>query len=108
MTSGFPDDELVQQVVATVVRVASPVRIVLFGSLARGDADRDSDMDLLVIVPPGRHRRDTARRVYRALARLGRAVDVVVVTTEDVERHRHDPGMMIGRALDEGTELYAA
>jgi predicted nucleotidyltransferase len=108
MTGDFNDDDLVQEVVSTVVRVASPTRIVLFGSRARGSAGPNSDMDLLVVVPPGRHRRETARQVYRALSRLGRAVDIVVVTTEDVERHRHDPGMVIASALAEGQELYAA
>ncbi|MEW5829717.1 MAG: nucleotidyltransferase domain-containing protein, partial [Chloroflexota bacterium] len=28
-----------------------PVRVIMFGSQARGDADKDSDMDLLVILP---------------------------------------------------------
>jgi predicted nucleotidyltransferase len=108
MTDDVHGDEMLKRVVATVVRVARPTRVVLFGSLARGDAGPNSDMDLLVVVPPGRHRRETARQVYRALARLGRAVDVVVVTTEDIELYRHDPGMVIAAALAEGRELYAA
>ncbi|MFZ5922031.1 MAG: nucleotidyltransferase domain-containing protein [Chloroflexota bacterium] len=28
-----------------------PVRVIMFGSQARGDADKDSDIDLLVILP---------------------------------------------------------
>jgi len=108
MMDDVQDNGMLEHVVATVIRVANPTRIVLFGSLARGDAGPDSDMDLLVVVPPGRHRRETARQVYRALARCGRAVDVVVVTTEDIELYRHDPGMVIAAALAEGRDLYAA
>ena len=80
----------------------------VFGSAARGDPGPHSDIDLLVVVPPGTHRRDTARGIYRALAHVGFAVDVIVVTTEDVSRYRHAPGTVISSALAEGRELYAA
>ena len=32
-----------------IVRNFDPLQIILFGSRARGDADRDSDIDLLVV-----------------------------------------------------------
>lgn len=95
-------------VIEAIVEVADPVRIVLFGSVARGSPGPHSDLDLLVVVPPDRHRRATAQAIYRRLASLGVAVDVVVVTTEDVEKHRDNPGMVIRTALAEGRELYAA
>ena len=101
-------EESVRQVVEVIVGAAKPQRVVLFGSSARGDAGPDSDLDILVVVPSGRHRRNTAREIYRRLARLGFAVDVVVVTSEDVERHRDDPSMVIATALSEGRVLYAA
>lgn len=95
-------------VVEAIVEVADPVRIVLFGSVARGSAGSHSDLDLLVVVPPDRHRRATAQAIYRRLASIGVAVDIVVVTSEDVEKYRDNPGMVIRAALLEGRELYAA
>lgn len=41
------------------------LRVVLFGSKARGDADQGSDADLLVVV------RDDERRAHRPIERLG-------------------------------------
>lgn len=67
-------------------RVARPTRIVLFGSAARGQIGPNSDPDVLVVMPDGIHRRETARRIYRALRGLGIPKDVVVVTESDVER----------------------
>lgn len=39
-----------EEVVRRVLTVATPTRIILFGSFARGDAAEDSDIDLLVVV----------------------------------------------------------
>ncbi|MGH8908613.1 MAG: nucleotidyltransferase domain-containing protein [Egibacteraceae bacterium] len=43
--------EWVSVAVADLVVAADPLRIVLFGSVARGDDGPDSDLDLLVVLP---------------------------------------------------------
>ena len=100
--------DVIEKVVKTIVSTADPIRIVLFGSAARGEMSRDSDLDLLVVVPAGQHRRKTAQVLYRKLVDLGFAVDIVVVTEDDIERFADNPGMIIGAALKEGVDLYAA
>jgi len=97
-------DELVRRIVGT----AHPKRIILFGSAARGTLGPHSDLDLLVIMPDGVHRRRTAQTLYRALSGLGVAKDVVVVTENDVEEHGENPSLVICPALREGRELYHA
>jgi predicted nucleotidyltransferase len=54
---------------------ARDVRV--FGSVARGDEARDSDVDLLVRLEPGRTLLDLARLEVRLEDLLGRHVDVV-------------------------------
>ncbi len=54
-------DVLVRRVVASV----HPERIVLFGSAARGEMGPHSDVDLLIVMPDGVHRRATAQRLHR-------------------------------------------
>ena len=88
--------------------VKNPLRIVLFGSAARGEMGPNSDMDILVVVPAGAHRRKTAQQIYRNTVDIGFAIDVVVVTTEDVKQYRNHPGMIIGSALAEGRDLYVS
>ena len=41
--------EKVQAVVQRLIRIARPKKIILFGSYARGEVTRDSDLDVLVI-----------------------------------------------------------
>ncbi len=100
--------DITERTVAIIREAASPVRIVLFGSAARDEMGPDSDLDILVVVPAGVHRRKTAQKIYRRLIDIGFAIDIVVVTEEDIERFADHPGMVIGPALAEGRDLYVA
>ena len=102
-----PDPRVIDRFVQTVVTAVSPLRIILFGSAARGEVREDSDVDLLVVMPPGTHRRKTAQRLYRQLVGLGVPFDIVVATSEDLELHRSNPGLIYGTILREGREVYA-
>lgn len=103
-----PSDAILKDLVSRICRVAEPVRIVLFGSSARGTAGPDSDLDVLVIVKDGLHRRKTAQDIYGEMGGLGRPVDIVVATEDDVRRFADCHAAVICPALKEGTELYAA
>lgn len=100
--------ELLDDVVRRIVKVVRPVRIVLFGSAARGAFGPNSDLDILVVMPDGTHRRNTAQRLYRSLFGLGVPKDVVVVTESDVKNYGTNPSLVIAPALEEGRELYHA
>ncbi len=102
-----PVGDRIDEMVRRIVAEAQPRRIVLFGSAARGDLRPDSDIDLLVIVPDGVHRRRTAQQLYRALRGIGVPYDIVVATVGDLERHGDVPGYVYRRALAEGIDVYA-
>jgi len=94
------------RLVRAVVDKARPLRIILFGSAVRGDADVHSDIDLLVVVPDGTHRRQTAQRLYREISGIGVPFDLVVATRSDLERHADNRGLIYRTALREGREIY--
>lgn len=56
----------------------SPVRVILFGSHARGDASVGSDLDFLVIEPEVQDRHAEMVRLRRAVHYLRRPIDVLV------------------------------
>src|SRR5438132_7764552 len=97
--------QVLDEVVRRVVEVADPDAIILFGSAARDGMGPHSDIDLLVI-KAGAHRRQLAQAIYRHLMGLGQAVDIVVLTPEDVQRYQHCPGMVVEPALREGKAIY--
>ncbi len=100
--------DLLAEVVRRVVEAASPDRIILFGSAARGEAGPHSDVDLLVVKAGVTHRRRLAQRIYSRLLGLEVPVDVLVVTPDDIETFRDKVGTIIGPALREGREIYVA
>jgi predicted nucleotidyltransferase len=105
---GVVQHRYLDAVVRRIVEVAKPDRIILFGSAARGEGNPDSDLDFLVVKSGVPHRRRLAQQVYRALFGIPVPVDVPVVTPEDIEAFRGKVGTVIGPALAEGREVYAA
>jgi predicted nucleotidyltransferase len=103
-----PDQQVLADMVRRIVQTVQPLRIILFGSAARGQLGPDSDLDVLVIMPDGVHRRRTAQVIYRNLKGLGWSKDIVVVTESDVREYGHNPSLVLYSALKEGRELYRA
>ncbi|MCP3958239.1 MAG: nucleotidyltransferase domain-containing protein [bacterium] len=94
--------------VRQIVEAVHPLRILLFGSAARGEAGPSSDLDLLVVMPEGVHRRRTAQELYRTIRNAGIAFDILVATPADLEKHRDNLGLIYRAILEEGREVYAA
>ena len=96
-------------VVQRLVTAYQPESIYLFGSVARGDADTDSDYDLLIVVPddatPDRRQ---SRLAYQVLRGTGTAVDALVCTHSWFFARTHLRASLPGTVLREGRLLHAA
>jgi predicted nucleotidyltransferase len=103
-----PDQRILSEMVRRIVESVQPLRVILFGSAARGELGPNSDLDVLVVMPDGVHRRQTAQKIYRDLRGLGFAKDIVVVTESDVREYSNNPSLILHSALREGKELYRA
>ncbi len=100
-------DRAVNSLVRQIVEAVQPLRILLFGSAARGELGESSDLDLLVVMPEGVHRRKTAQKLYRRIRGVGIAFDILVATPADLDRHRDNIGLIYRTILEEGKEVYA-
>lgn len=94
------------EVVERIKRQFDPLRIILFGSWARGDARPDSDLDLLVVLPHVENKRHAAIEVLRALNGLPISKDVVVTTPEEIAARGNVIGQVLRPALREGKVIY--
>ena len=64
-------------------------------------------VDLLVIKSGVTHRGRLTGDIYMNLIGVGQAVDVVVVTPQDIERYKDSHALVIKPALCEGKVIYA-
>ncbi len=101
-----PDEKKLSEIIRRIVEVAKPDKIIMFGSAVKGEMGPHSDIDLLVIKSGDIHRGHLTEEIYMNLFGVGQAVDVVVVTTEDVERYRDSFSLVIYPALREGKVVY--
>ena len=89
-----------------IIRDFHPLRLVLFGSHARGDAHPESDVDLLVVLPQVTNKRQVTVAIRRALTDLPVCKDIVVTTPEELARRDALVGTVLRPALREGKVLY--
>jgi len=87
-----------------VLRALDVEKVVLFGSLARGDVTSTSDIDLLVIQETDKGFFDRLDDMYSAL-RPCRALDILVYTPQEA-RSLAEGSSFVRRVLREGRVLY--
>jgi uncharacterized protein len=99
---------VIEQLVRKIVELVHPMRILVFGSAARDNMGPNSDIDVLVVMPEGVHRRHTAQFIYRHARGIGIPFDILVATPGDLEKHKNNIGLIYKTILKEGKEVYAA
>lgn len=102
----MPAHTPVQTMVERIVESFHPLRIVLFGSRARGTDTLDSDIDLLVVLQHVADKRRMAVEIRRVLADMPVCKDIVVTTPDEIARRGDLPGSLLRPALREGKVLY--
>ena len=100
------NNEFISMMTERIVQVYNPLQIILFGSQARGDADRNSDIDLLVVFSELSDKRKTAIDIMRNLSDIPVPKDILVSTPEELQRHRTRIGSVLRYAQQEGKVLW--
>jgi len=101
-----PDPAILDELVRRTVESVHPLRIILFGSAARGAMGPYSDLDALVVMPDQTDCRGVAKLLVRRLRDLGCSADIKVVRQCDIEHNVDHPYPDLHNALTEGRELY--
>lgn len=107
-TTGTVDEEFIRRVVARILSVASPAKIILFGSAAAGQMTADSDVDLLIVEEGPIDRRAEYVRIRQALRGMGRPFDILFITTDWFEASKNVIGGIAYPAHHHGKVIYDA
>ena len=102
-------DEVIEKTRAAVGALACEraeiERVVLFGSMARGDAVPGSDVDLLMVLSESRFP-FLDRSVEYKPSGIPVAVDVFAYTEDEIQKMTRDGHMLLKQALSEGMTVY--
>lgn len=101
-------EEEITSLVNRIARGYQPERIILFGSVARGEERTNSDIDLLIVKRTREKRPFRVKKVFETLRGMERhyPLDVLVYTPGEVEKRLRLGDYFVRRVLQEGQVLY--
>ncbi len=94
------------EIVAKIIEEGNPLKVVLFGSRARGDHRPDSDIDLLIVEQSSLPRYKRSARYYVATMGLFPSREIVVWTPGEIREWEQVPNHFVTAAIREGRVLY--
>jgi predicted nucleotidyltransferase len=100
-------DRKLEQRIVSLFKPLSPNKIILFGSVARGDTDEYSDIDVIVVYRSRKRYLDRLGELYE-LWDIPKAVDILTYTPEEFaqmlqESYFLQDAVKDGRTIYEGT-----
>lgn len=100
-------EQAIQDTVRRVVAAArAPVKVIVFGSYARGNPSETSDLDLMVIERDLPDAGEEMVRLYDAVAGLDAGVDILVYSEAEFEKRRDWCSTPVYWAAREGRVVY--
>ena len=104
----FITNSKINEVVDRIVYGYKPKQIILYGSYAYGEPNKDSDLDLFIIKKTDKKPPERTRDVLRLLRHSDVPVDVVVYTNDEFNYYNQSPYTLEYKILKEGKTIYMA
>jgi predicted nucleotidyltransferase len=107
MDSNIP---YIDKIIPIIVSLASPDQIILFGSYARGDNTKKSDIDLLIVKKGLKKGRDISGSIYRAFLEndIGVPVDLLTIDYDRYIELSNEIGYVYKTIKKEGKVIYGS
>ena len=100
------DNKTISNIVFRIATNTHPDKIFLFGSYATGQANEDSDIDLLVVKDTLEPRHKRSIEIQRLLKGSKLPVDILVYTNDEFERERTINYSFVNSAIQGAKLLY--
>jgi predicted nucleotidyltransferase len=98
----------IEQIVNTIVTSVEPDKIILFGSYARGDYKKNSDIDILILKKGLKNERDVTNNLYMEFfnKKISTPIDLIAVDYDKYYQLNNDIGYIYKTIDREGTVIY--
>jgi predicted nucleotidyltransferase len=107
---GAVAEDVIAKVTDAIVKTSHPLKIILFGSAARGEAGASSDLDFLIIgdgsFDASRSRRRELGNIHRSLSDIKIPIDVLLYSKQEFDAWKDSINHVIARANREGKVVY--
>ncbi|MBI4242065.1 MAG: nucleotidyltransferase domain-containing protein [Candidatus Rokubacteria bacterium] len=103
----MPDPAVLARIADRLKREYRAERVIVYGSVARGEATIHSDIDLLVVAPStekGYQRMATVKAIVRDLSR-GLPISPIVLTPEELKQRLADEDPFVQEIVESGVAL---
>ena len=101
--------EEIEKIKDIILKTVDAEQIILFGSYAKGDYKKDSDIDLMVITEQKIDRKEK-NNILDKMAIIffenNLNIDLLLETKEDIEKYKNIIGTLIKPALEQGRILW--
>ncbi len=94
------------RIVRKIKDIASPIRVILFGSYAYGSPKPGSDIDIVVILEKSVSKIRDSDMISRALRDIRIPKDIIVATQEEYDFYRKEPGSVFRTVAEKGVTIY--
>jgi len=103
-----PNLPIIEKIVAFITSKVTPERIVLFGSYARGDFSKNSDVDILILIKNLENERKVTGSLYKALLNENFSVpiDFLAIDYDKYNQLKNKIGYIYKTIELEGKVLY--
>ncbi len=99
-------EELIKEIKDRIVKAVHPEKIILFGSYAYGTPTKDSDLDLLVIMPSDEPMHKRIFQIKNLLRDFRVPKDIIVYTPQEVEKWKDASAAFITSIIKKGKVIY--
>lgn len=100
------DEALLLEIKNRIVNAFHPEKIILFGSYAYGTPSKESDLDLLVIMPSDEPMHSRVTKIRKLVRDIHIPKDIIVYTPQEVEKWKDASAAFITTIIRKGKVIY--
>jgi len=100
------DKTAISNIILRIANNVNPDKIYLIGSYANGNANEDSDIDLLIVKETNEPKYKRSIEIQRLLIGSKMPVDILVYTNEEFEKEKAKSYSFINSAIKEARLMY--